>query len=302
MPDSGAEAASQDAVLRFLHDTLGLEHLHYGLFEEKGPDLGFAELRVAQTRYATRLLDIVSSLRVSSLLDVGCGFGTTAKELSARGHQVSVLSPDSYQLEELGAGFVSKYVTRFDDFEPDRRFELILMSESSQYINLSRLFDVADRALAKDGYLLIADYFVRRPLSEQDHPIERSGHPLGALRAAAADAGFQLQLDEDITKETLPTLEIAARFLDDVVTRALRDLDKDFEVKCAKTDSWTRTLRRRFKYRSLRLAVRQLRQRVERRWRPRVDPEAFLALKEYRILLFARGGAATPDEIQGHPT
>jgi MPBQ/MSBQ methyltransferase len=77
--------------LRFLHEVLGLERLHYGLWD--GEDLDLDGLRAAQERYSERLRSWIPE-GVSSILDVGAGVGTDALELSRAGYEVEGLSPD----------------------------------------------------------------------------------------------------------------------------------------------------------------------------------------------------------------
>ena len=289
MPQTSEALAAQDPLLRFLHDTLGLEHLHYGLWDDGDRELTFAALRRAQERYASRLLEVIATLPVKDVLDVGCGFGTNASLLARHGYRVALLSPDPYQLARIENGFTAKHLSRFEEFVPTERSDLVLMSESSQYVReLDRLFAVAASALREPGYLLIADYFTRSPRGQRRHPIERSGHPIDELRANARAAGFDLELDEDISEAVLPTLELAARLVDEHLTRTLRDLDVDFTAKCGRTRPFGRWMRRQVKYRALRLAIHWVERRVASDFRPRIDPEAFRRLKEYRILLFRR--------------
>jgi SAM-dependent methyltransferase len=289
-PTSEPALAAQDPVLRFLHDTVGLEHLHYGLWEANDREISFAALRRAQQRYTQRLLDIVATLPVKDVLDAGCGFGSNAIALARHGYRVALLSPDPYQLARIENGsFTAKHLAKFEDFEPVDRCDLVLMSESSQYVrDLDRLFAVCDRALRRPGYLLIADYFTRRPRAERRHPIERSGHPIDELRAKARAAGFTIELDQDISDGVLPTLELAASMIDRHVSPMLHHLDLDFRAKCARSGPFVRWLRRRVKYRALLAAVSFVERRVAADFRPRIDPEAFRQLKEYRILLFRR--------------
>jgi SAM-dependent methyltransferase len=284
--------AAADPVLRFLHDSLGLEHLHYGLWEAGESELSLAALRRAQQRYTQKLLDVIATLPVRDVLDVGCGFGTNARLLIGRGYRVALLSPDRNQLARIdGAPFAAKHLARFEEFAPaaEDRYDLVLMSESSQYVrDLDRLFAVADRALREPGFVLIADYFTKSPRGARTHPIERSGHPIAELRASALAAGFAIQHDEDVSAAVLPTLELAARAADEHVVRALRDLDLDFRAKCEPTRPLRRWARRQIKYRTLLLVLHWAQRKLDNDFRPRIDPEAFRRLKEYRLLVLRR--------------
>jgi hypothetical protein len=70
--------------------------------------------------------------------------------------------------------------------------------------------------------------------------------------------------------------------------RVLHALDADFRAKCGPTRPAGRWLRRQLKYRPLRAAIHWLERKVASDFRPRIDPEAFRELKEYRTLLFGR--------------
>ena len=58
-------------ALRFYSDVLGLEHLHYGLWE-RDEELTLANLKAAQTRYQQAIIDLLPA-PPARILDVGCG-------------------------------------------------------------------------------------------------------------------------------------------------------------------------------------------------------------------------------------
>jgi MPBQ/MSBQ methyltransferase len=194
--------------LRFLHEVLGLERFHYGLWS--GEEVDIDGLRRAQARYAEMLASWIPA-GVETVLDVGCGIGTDTLELARRGYTIEGLSPDPHQRDAFVAlTGLPFHLARFQDFQPPRRYDLVLMSESAQYIWLHSLFPAVARA-APGGHLLVADYFT---VEAGDGPEHKSGHPLAEFDAAAAGAGFELLRDEDITDRVLPTLELATLWLD----------------------------------------------------------------------------------------
>jgi len=211
--------------LRFCHEVLGLDHLHYGLWD--GEPLDLEGLASAQQRYTETLLEWVPE-GVDSILDVGCGTGATGRELRDRGFDVEGLSPDPYQ-QQLFARRVGRpfHLGRFQEFEPAKTYDLVLMSESSQYIWLDSLFPAVRRA-APGGYLLVADYFT---VGVGEGSGKQSGHPLDDYLEAAAAAGLELLRQEDVTARALPTLELAGRWHQRYIDPSLTMLGDHFAAK-----------------------------------------------------------------------
>ncbi len=79
------------------------------------------------------VIELISD-RAKTVLDVGCGTGELSKKLKTASYDVEGLSPDinhkeSYG-EKIGAPF---HQCVFEDFQPTRRYDAIIMSESCQY-------------------------------------------------------------------------------------------------------------------------------------------------------------------------
>jgi MPBQ/MSBQ methyltransferase len=187
---------------------LGLERLHYGLWDGEALDIN--GLIAAQRRYSELLHSWIPE-GVSSILDVGAGVGTDARELSQAGYAVEGLSPDPYQqqkfTERTGLPF---HLSRFQDLQSELTYDLILMSESAQYIWLESLLDKVHE-FAPGGYLLVADYFLAERGGSR---IFKSAHPLPEFLERARAAGFELLREEDVTERTLPTLDLARSWVD----------------------------------------------------------------------------------------
>jgi len=191
--------------LRFLHEVLGLDRLHYGLWE--GEPTTLDGLRAAQDRYSLLMHGWIPS-GVRSILDVGCGVGTDAAELTELGYAVEGLSPDPYQqgkfIERTALPF---HLARLQDFSPGRTWDLVLMNESAQYVWLDALFPKL-RELTPDGWVLLADYFLAAdPGGDRVSP-----HPLERFRALAREHGFEIEREEDVTDRAVPTLELLAEW------------------------------------------------------------------------------------------
>ena len=266
----------ESTSLRLMREVLELDHLHYGLWSDEPLEL--EGLRRAQERYAERLCDWVPE-GVRSILDVGCGTGSMAERLARRGYEVEGLAPDPY----LGEVFRQRtglpfHLARFQEFEPRRAYDLVLMSESAQYIWLDSLFPRVCR-VAPGGHLLLADYFV---VEDDGSPAARSGHPLAEFLERAAASGCELERRQDVTEQAAPTLALATRWLDRYGVRIATVLRERAERR----HPWL--------YRAAAgIFGRRLRRKLERE-RSLCDPELFRRLKSYEMMLF-RVPPATSD-------
>ena len=258
-------------ALRFYHEVVGLDHLHYGLWD--GDPIDLDGLRVAQERYVLHLLDLVPS-GVRSVLDVGGGTGAVASRFWDAGYEIEGVSPDPYLNERFRERlpFAACHLARFQEFEPTRRYDLVLMSESAQYVWLDHLFPSVARA-APGGHLLVADYFTVPEAADDGGPLAESGHRLDAFLAEAKRWGFRLEHREDVTDRVTPTLEIVRRWIERFGEPTVR-LAAD--VLAARYPRLWKLARRLFGNRW---------RRLERR-RAIVDPEAFARAKRYLMLRF----------------
>lgn len=220
-----------DSSLRFYYEVLGLDRLHYGLWD--GEPMSFEGLKKAQERYEARLAGIIGRFCEKApgapVLDVGCGSGMMVKTLRMMGYDAEGLSPDPCQQkifrEKTDALF---HLCRFEDFAPVKKYPAVLMSESAQYIGLDALFPKAAEALDDRGILVVADYFVKENASG---PQARSGHGLEEFTRKASESGFAVESREDITGRTAPTLDFAMHIARGYVLPALDILGDKYRRK-----------------------------------------------------------------------
>ncbi|NLC72136.1 MAG: class I SAM-dependent methyltransferase [Desulfuromonadaceae bacterium] len=265
---------ANDRALRFYHDVLGLERLHYGLWQSED-ELSLANLKEAQKRYEDLLVaDIPEGVR--SIIDVGCGTGVLLARLKEMGFQAEGVTPDLHQqrvMQTKGLGPV--HVCRFEEFAPKAAYDCVIMSESAQYIPLARLFGKVREALRPSGCLLVSDYFV---LNDVRGIMAKSGHNYEDFLAAAEKEGFKLVKNRDITREVLKTLELA----NTTAGKIQLAVEIGTEKFRHRHPLWTRLIQ---------FFIRKKYQRLQEE-RVLIDAREFAKSKTYRFLLFELQGTA----------
>jgi len=228
----------QNAAIDYYIGLTNSSYLHYGYWEplpEKGEELTLTRLRAAQEAYVAKLMSFIPE-GIKTVLDVGCGIGGNAAYLCDRGFIVEGLAPDALQQERFIKNTNNRvpfYLTRFEDFHTSHFYDLVLLSESSQYIAVEDLAQGAVRLLSNGGYLLLAD--MMRSDAEYREGIFSNCHVASELHAALIQAGFKLIKSEDISTQVAPTIDLCVdnfctfglttvKYIADVVAIALPPL------------------------------------------------------------------------------
>jgi MPBQ/MSBQ methyltransferase len=197
-----------DYGLRFMAEVIKTDHLHWGYFPKQkftGDTITFAELKQAQLEYTKHLFTLIPA-PVKKILDVGAGLGKTASLLVEKGYQVQCLSNDKYQQTVINERYPAIPFTKskFEESSLSEKFDMVLMSESVQYLDWPKVLLKLDELLNPGGYLLIADYF-----RKSDDPFYKTCK-IKEPFVKATESKFSLIHEEDITDFVLPTLDIAS--------------------------------------------------------------------------------------------
>lgn len=261
-----------DRALRFYHEVLELEHLHYG-FWLPDDELSLDNLRKAQQRFEDFLVDNIPE-QAKEILDVGCGTSVMTQRLLAKGKNVEGLSPDEHQKEiftsELNVPF---YHTTFERFTPNKQYDCLIMSESAQYIPYQQLLENAKTCLKPEGYLMICDYFIT---DEATGLFAKSGHNINEFMAEARKQGLKIIKEEDVTDRVLKTLDLSmdfvrrARIALDILTEKTRNK----YPRLAKFILWL-----------MRKKIRKTEAQLEL-----LDSAKFKKYKRYQFVLFQKAG------------
>ena len=208
-----------DHVLKLYFETIRSDYLHYGFWGEPNSveieSITLQEIKNAQDRYIEHLASFIPN-EVNSILDVGCGIGGNAEYLINQGYVVETLSPDDFQKSTIAEKFNNQMTfhhCKFEKFQPEKQYDLILESESACYIKINKGFEKARETLRTGGYLLASDYFVHyRDDSKNSHL--RSSHDMEKYLSSAKAHGFELIREYDQTDNTMPTLDYGKYFIE----------------------------------------------------------------------------------------
>ena len=185
----------------------GLKSLHQGLWQ-KGQPVTLDELSKAQKNYTIKLIDMFPE-EVETVLDVGAGVGDNAIYMADKGMKVTCISPSPSQENYFAENILPEYEnvtfirSRFEDLEINEKFDVVLMSESSNYFPMENGLDQIIRYLKRGGYLVMGSHFrkdSRRAFKEM--------HVHESYLESAKKRGLILVEDIDVTSQVIQTMEL----------------------------------------------------------------------------------------------
>ena len=257
---------------KFFMDT---EELHYGYWpnDKTATAQNFSE---AQERHSQLIIDNIPK-GVKKILDVGSGSGSLAKKIVALGYQVDCVIPSEFLADKVQQkldGSSKIHITKFEDLDISSNYDLILFSESFQYVHLIKSIDKILSILDKNGYLLICDVFHKNVSGIS--PM-RGGHRLDLFENEIEKTNLVKKADIDITLETAPTWDFLNQFLNEV---AIPISDMSHSYMKYKYPKLIRFMK--WKYRNRLEKIRKVWLSNE------LTGENFAKFKSYRLFLFKK--------------
>jgi len=251
------------------------EDLHFGYWPE-GTSADISNIPEAQKRHTDLIFSHIPE-SVKNILDVGAGSGELAKKLIDKGYSVDCVSPSSFLSDKIQSKLPPEstlYRTTFEALESDRRYDLIIFSESFQYVKIRPGLSQCGSLLNRNGHLLICDFFSLEIGSKS--PL-RGGHKLSGFLDAMNDFPFNIITDIDITMETAPTIGILEKFLSDFLIPS-----KDLSVKYLLSNFSTVTKLLRWKLRRRIAKINRVYMSGQ------ITAESFIKHKSYRLFLYRK--------------
>jgi len=266
------------ALAKYFFNT---DYLHYG-FWTNDLKVDRSNLAKAQENHSDFLISKLPE-KIDSILDVGCGTGKLAARLTQKGYRVDCVSPSQLLANHARKMLGSKghvFECRYEDLQTQNRYDLVLFSESFQYVSLSAALKNTIHFLNEKGYLLIMDFFKTDAVGES--PLG-GGHPLKEFYNSIAQLPFQPLQNIDITAETAPNLDLIDDFLTSVGAPAWNLVLHYLE---GTSPLLFKLLKWKFKKKI---------EKIERKYLSGTrNAKNFILFKSYRFLLYQKGAENHP--------
>lgn len=254
---------------------LNTEELHYGYWpdDKTATAQNFAG---AQARHSQLIIDHIPS-GAKRILDVGSGSGSLAQKLINQGYKVDCVVPSEFLAKKIKDKLDKNsiiHVCKFENLEVSQSYDLILFSESFQYVLMEQSINKIVSMLPKNGHLLICDVFHKNVTGVS--PM-RGGHRWDLFENQISKSSLKQITNLDITAETAPTYDFLNQLLKEVVI-PISDISGNYlnsnYPKLSKLLKW--------KYRKKLDKITQV-------WSSgQLTGENFIKFKSYRLLIYKK--------------
>ena len=261
------------AIGRFFLNT---EDLHYGYWP-KGKTATIQNFAEAQEAHSKLIIDHIPD-GTQRILDVGSGSGNLALKLINKNYQVNCVIPSEFLAEQVQTKLGDRstiHICGFESMSDSEMYDLILFSESFQYVKMKESLEKIIYMLSSNGHLLICDFF-RRDVPEKG-PMG-GGHSWKQFQEIIVNHPLKLETDIDITNETSPTIDLLAKFNTDVISPIV-EMSGEYLIDHYPTI--TKLFKWKFKKRLTKIHNIYL--------SGDVNGESFKQFKEYHLLVYEKG-------------
>ena len=194
---------------------MGSEDIHYGYWPN-GKDASVQNFAHARDSHSKLIMDQVPE-NINYILDVGGGSGDLALKLLNKGYSVDCVIPSAFLAEQAKTKLGNEsviHICGFEQMPSTKTYDLIIFSESFQYVKMKKSLQKIEKMTSPNGHLLICDFF-RRDLPEKS-PIG-GGHSWQGFKDTISTLPFQQVTNLDISVETAPTIDLLDQFCQDVL-------------------------------------------------------------------------------------
>ena len=255
---------------RFFLDT---EDLHFGYWPD-GEKPTAKNFSWAQENHSKLIMDKIPT-GAKRILDVGSGSGNLAIKLLETGYAVDCVIPSEYLAASVKEKLNDRgkiHICKFEDFTCKDTYDVIIFSESFQYVDIDLSLRKVEKMLASGGHLLICDFF---SLDVPEKSLMGGGHRWAAFKEAMINLNLEMIYDQDITEGTAPTVDFLNQFCQEVL-KPVGEMTGDYML--SNYPKITQILMWKFKNRLDKIKRRYL--------RGDVNGESFKKFKTYRLLLY----------------
>ena len=262
-----------DIGLAFGRFFLNTEDLHYGYWP-KNEKPSVKNFSWAQENHSNLIIENIPT-GVKNILDVGSGSGNLAMKLLEKKYDIDCVIPSEYLADAIREKLNDRgkiHICKFEDLEISNKYDIIIFSESFQYVKMEESIKKISKMLNKNGYLLICDFF---RLNVPEKSLLGGGHSWGNFNKEMETINLELIKNIDITNATAPTLD----FLDEFCQQVLKPVgEMSGEYMLSNYPKISKLLRWKFKNRINKINKRYLSSNV--------NGKSFKKFKTYRFLLY----------------
>jgi len=180
---------------------MGSEDLHYGYWPN-GKNASVQNFAHAQDSHSELIMDHIPE-KTNYILDVGGGSGNLALRLLNKGFSVDCVIPSEFLAEQAKVKLGHKsviHICGFEQMPTTKTYDLIIFSESFQYVKMRESLHKIEDMISSIGHLLICDFFRRQGFQD-----------------TISTLPLQQVTDLDISVETAPTIDLLDQFCRDVL-------------------------------------------------------------------------------------